>query len=75
MILRHWVPVAIASGILLAGITGMLWRIEDRIAVRQDNLDRQLKRVRQELLVDTQTLDLELRQQSNDCLAQPKKGE
>jgi len=75
MTLRHWVPVAIASGVLLGGITGMMWRIEDRMAVRQDNLERQLQRLRQELLVDTQTLDLELRQQSNDCLALPKKGE
>jgi len=77
MILRRWLPSIITASVLMVGFVVLLERIEDRMAARLDNLDQEIKRVRQELIVDTQALDLEIQQEYQNCLAVPipKKGE
>jgi len=65
--LRHWVPVSIASGIALGIYAALLWRLEDRIYQHDDEVRVEIINLRAEVGSETQALRGELARGLYDC--------
>jgi len=71
MTLRHWVPLSIASGMTLTILIAVLWRVEDRMFVREQNLREEIERLRASIDGAQEALRSEVR---SGCVPRTRSG-